>query len=105
MEAYEDFAHIGPGTVAGKFMRRFWQPVLVGDELVIGRPKRIQVLNEFFTAYRGEDMNIPGFSVGKYTGYHFEISSTGTSTRGATSQHTQGAYVIQSSGGTNTFGP
>jgi len=55
MEAYEDFAHIGPETLAGKFLRRFWQPVLVGDELVVGRPKRIQVLNQYFTAYRGED--------------------------------------------------
>ena len=55
MESHEDFAHVGQGTVAGKFLRRFWQPVLVGDELVIGRPRRIQVLNEYFTAYRGED--------------------------------------------------
>lgn len=55
MEAYEDFAHIGPGTVAGKFLRQFWQPVLVGDELVVGRPKRIQILNQYYTAYRGED--------------------------------------------------
>ena len=55
MEAFEDFGHIGPDTLAGKFLRRFWQPVAVGDELAIGRPKRIQVLNEHFTAYRGED--------------------------------------------------
>ncbi|MFM9969296.1 MAG: Rieske 2Fe-2S domain-containing protein [Burkholderiales bacterium] len=55
MEAHEDLAHIGPGTLAGKFLRRFWQPVLVGDELLAGRPKRIQVLNEYFTAYRGDD--------------------------------------------------
>ena len=55
MEPHEDFAHIGPGTVAGRFLRRFWQPVLVADELLAGRPKRIQVLNQYFTAYRGED--------------------------------------------------
>ena len=55
MQPYEDFAHIGPGTLAGQFLRRFWQPVLVGDELAVGRPKRIQVLGEYFTAYRGED--------------------------------------------------
>ena len=55
MEAYEDFGHIGPGTLAGRFLRRFWQPVAVRDELAVGRPKRIQVLNEYFTAYRGAD--------------------------------------------------
>ena len=55
MEAHEDFVHVGPGSLAGKLLRRFWQPVLVGDELEIGRPKRIQVLNEYFTAYRGAD--------------------------------------------------
>ena len=55
MEPHDDFAHIGPGTLAGRFMRRFWQPVLVGDELKPGRPRRIQVLNEYFTAYRGDD--------------------------------------------------
>lgn len=55
MEPFEDFAHVGPETPAGRFLRRFWQPVAVGDELQIGRPKRIQVLNEHFTAYRGAD--------------------------------------------------
>ena len=55
MEAHEDFVHVGPDSLAGKLLRRFWQPVLVGDELEIGRPKRIQVLNEYFTAYRGAD--------------------------------------------------
>ena len=55
MEAYEDFGHIGPDTLAGRFLRHFWQPVAVCDELQPGRPKRIQVLNEHFTAYRGAD--------------------------------------------------
>src|SRR5690349_3578327 len=55
MEVYEDVGHIGPGTLAGKHLRRFWQPVLVGDELLAGKPKRFQVLNEWFTAYRGKD--------------------------------------------------
>jgi 5,5'-dehydrodivanillate O-demethylase len=55
MEAYEDFGHIGPDTLAGRFLRRFWQPVAACDELPIGKPKRIQVLNEHFTAYRGAD--------------------------------------------------
>jgi 5,5'-dehydrodivanillate O-demethylase oxygenase subunit len=55
MQAYDDYAHIGPGTLAGRFMRRFWQPVALGEELKKGRPKRIQIMNEYFTAYRGDD--------------------------------------------------
>ena len=55
MEPYEDYGRIGPDTLAGKHLRRFWQPVLVGDELLPGKPKRFQVLNEWFTAYRGKN--------------------------------------------------
>jgi 5,5'-dehydrodivanillate O-demethylase len=55
MEPFEDFAHIGPDALAGRFLRRFWQPVAVCDEIKPGRPQRIQVLNEHFTAYRGDD--------------------------------------------------
>ena len=51
---YSDFAHTGPGTLAGRFIRHFWQPVYVGADLKIGYPVRIQILNEYFTLYRGE---------------------------------------------------
>ena len=51
---YSDFAHTGPGTLAGRFIRHFWQPVYVGADLKIGYPVRIQFLNEYFTLYRGE---------------------------------------------------
>lgn len=52
---YRDFAHIGPDRLAGRFIRRFWQPVMVGDDLATGAAKRIELLGEHFTAYRGED--------------------------------------------------
>ncbi len=51
---YSDFAHIGPGTLAGRFIRHFWQPVYVGADLKPGHPVRIQVLGEYFTLYRGD---------------------------------------------------
>ncbi|HTI88726.1 MAG TPA: Rieske 2Fe-2S domain-containing protein [Alphaproteobacteria bacterium] len=50
-----DFAHIGPGTLAGRYMRRFWHPILRSSGLVVGRPVRVHVLGEYFTAYRGEN--------------------------------------------------
>jgi len=51
---YRDFAHIGPGTLAGRFLRRFWQPVYVAKDLAPGIPMRIKRFGEFFTLYRGE---------------------------------------------------
>jgi hypothetical protein len=29
---YSDFAHIGPGTLAGRFLRHFWQPLYIGSD-------------------------------------------------------------------------
>ena len=49
-----DFAHVGPGTLAGRFLRRFWQPLWCAQDLAPGKPVRVQVLGEFFTLYRGE---------------------------------------------------
>ena len=54
-DARKDFAHTGPGTLAGRYLRRFWHPIAVSDELDVGRPRRVQVLNEYFTLWRGED--------------------------------------------------
>ncbi|HEY3917303.1 MAG TPA: Rieske 2Fe-2S domain-containing protein [Stellaceae bacterium] len=51
---YSDFAHIGPGTLAGRFIRHFWQPVYIANELKPGRPVRIRALGEYFTLYRGD---------------------------------------------------
>jgi type IV pilus assembly protein PilX len=60
-------------------------------------------VDEYTTSsrYIGDDLNVPGFSAGKFVGLHYEITSTGTSARNANAQHMQGAYVIQSTGGGN----
>src|SRR5258707_13394465 len=50
----KDFAHTGPGALAGRYLRRFWHPIQVSDALAVGRPLRVQVLGEFFTLWRGE---------------------------------------------------
>jgi 5,5'-dehydrodivanillate O-demethylase oxygenase subunit len=50
-----DFVHTGPGTLAGRYLRRFWQPVMVADELKAGRAVPLRVMSEDFTLYRGED--------------------------------------------------
>jgi 5,5'-dehydrodivanillate O-demethylase len=50
---YEDFASIGPGSLAGGLLRTHWQPVYVSDKLRPARPVRLHILGEDFTLYRG----------------------------------------------------
>jgi hypothetical protein len=45
--------------------------------------------------FMGEDLNVPGYSAGKYVGYHYEVTSTGTSARNAQQIDTIGSFVIQ----------
>jgi nitrite reductase/ring-hydroxylating ferredoxin subunit len=52
---YTDFAHTGPGTLAGQYLRRFWQPAYVAADLPPGHAKPIQVMGVDYTLYRGED--------------------------------------------------
>jgi 5,5'-dehydrodivanillate O-demethylase len=51
---FTDFAHTGPGTFAGRYMRSFWQPVQNARDLAAGRAKPLKVMSEEFTLYRGE---------------------------------------------------
>jgi 5,5'-dehydrodivanillate O-demethylase oxygenase subunit len=53
--AYTDFAHTGPGTLAGRYLRRFWQPVYEAARLAPGHAKPLHIMSEDFTLYRGED--------------------------------------------------
>lgn len=50
----DEFVHTGPETLAGRFLRRFWQPVCCSHELVTGRALPIRIMGEEFTLYRGE---------------------------------------------------
>jgi 5,5'-dehydrodivanillate O-demethylase len=52
---YTDFAHTGPGTLAGRYLRQFWQPVYVASDLPPGQAKPIRVMGEDYTLYRGGD--------------------------------------------------
>jgi 5,5'-dehydrodivanillate O-demethylase len=70
-----DFAHTGPGTLAGRYFRRFWIPVARLDDVPPGRAKPIQLLNEKFTYYRGES-GTPHL-VGYYCAHRSTQMSTG----------------------------
>ena len=52
-EEWMDFFHIGPGTLAGRFLRSFWQPIYRTQDLLAGRAQPIHILGEDFTLYRG----------------------------------------------------
>lgn len=52
-EDWTDFAHAGPGTLAGRYLRRFWQPVQRSADLARGQAKPIRIMDEDFTLYRG----------------------------------------------------
>ncbi|HEY7064119.1 MAG TPA: aromatic ring-hydroxylating dioxygenase subunit alpha [Chloroflexota bacterium] len=53
-DAQLDFSRTGPGTLAGRYLRTFWQPVYRSKDLPPGHAKPIQTLGEQFTLYRGE---------------------------------------------------
>jgi 5,5'-dehydrodivanillate O-demethylase oxygenase subunit len=48
-----DFIHTGPETLAGRYMRMFWQPVYRSDDLKAGRAVPLRIMNEDLTLYRG----------------------------------------------------
>jgi len=52
--SYADILRVGPGTIAGRYLRRFWQPVFVSADLAPGQIKPIRILGEDLTLYRGE---------------------------------------------------
>src|SRR5438874_261224 len=49
-----DFVSTGPGTLAGRYLRTFWQPIYRAQDLAAGRAVPIQIMSERFTLYRGE---------------------------------------------------
>ncbi|MFM9971218.1 MAG: Rieske 2Fe-2S domain-containing protein [Burkholderiales bacterium] len=51
---YADILRVGPGTIGGRYLRRFWQPVMTSAELATGHVKPLRILGEELTLYRGE---------------------------------------------------
>jgi nitrite reductase/ring-hydroxylating ferredoxin subunit len=49
--ADEELVRVGPGTPCGEYLRRFWQPVILSDELG-DLPRRLHILGEDLVAFR-----------------------------------------------------
>jgi 5,5'-dehydrodivanillate O-demethylase len=50
---YQDFVHTGPHTLAGRYLRSFWQPIYLTQDLAPGRAVPLRIMSEDFTLYRG----------------------------------------------------
>src|SRR4026208_362170 len=50
---YEHIVRTGPGTLAGRYLRSFWQPVYHGADVAQGEGKPLRILGENLTLYRG----------------------------------------------------
>jgi 5,5'-dehydrodivanillate O-demethylase len=44
----------GPDTAMGKLLRRFWHPVAIASKLGVGTARKLRILSEDLTLYRGE---------------------------------------------------
>jgi 5,5'-dehydrodivanillate O-demethylase oxygenase subunit len=53
-EPWKDITHTGPSTLAGRYLRSFWQPVRRASDLLAGRALPITIMSEDYTLYRGE---------------------------------------------------
>ena len=51
---WTDFQRTGPGTLAGRFMRMFWQPVYRSHDLPRARAMPLKIMSDSLTLYRGE---------------------------------------------------
>jgi 5,5'-dehydrodivanillate O-demethylase len=49
-----DLYHTEPGTLAGRYLRSFWQPVYRAKDLPAGEAVPLRIMSEDFTLYRGE---------------------------------------------------
>jgi 5,5'-dehydrodivanillate O-demethylase oxygenase subunit len=51
-----DHVYVGtaPGTIGGRYLRQFWQPVFHSTDLERGRPTPLRIMSQDFTLYRGE---------------------------------------------------
>ena len=49
-----DLYRTEPGSLAGRYLRSFWQPVYRAKDLPAGEAVPLRIMSEDFTLYRGE---------------------------------------------------
>jgi 5,5'-dehydrodivanillate O-demethylase len=48
-----NFVKTGPDTLAGRYLRQFWQPVYHSADLVVGKPVPLRIMSQGYTLFRG----------------------------------------------------
>lgn len=51
---HDDFVHTAPGTIAGDYLRRYWQPVYHSVDLAPAQAVPLRIMSQDFTLYRSE---------------------------------------------------
>lgn len=51
---YADYSHTGPDTLAGRYLRLFWQPIYRSQDLAPSESAPITIMSQELTVYRGE---------------------------------------------------
>ena len=49
----EELTRVGPGTPCGEYLRRFWQPIILSEELH-DLPRRLRILGEDLVVFRDQ---------------------------------------------------
>ena len=49
----EELSRVGPGTPCGEYLRRFWQPVVLSEDLR-DLPRRLRIMGEDLVAFRAK---------------------------------------------------
>jgi hypothetical protein len=96
-----------------QYRKRAFEAASSGIELALTRVRAVGpwLGTTTFTAdhatitmsYVGDEDALPGTSIGKLVGHHYQIESTGDSSRGATEIQSQGALAVEPAGGTQTY--
>src|ERR1700751_1782102 len=50
-EEDKELTHVGPGTPCGEYLRRYWQPLALSDELK-DLPKKLRIMGEDLVLFR-----------------------------------------------------
>lgn len=50
---WDHIVRTGPGTLAGRYLRRIWQPVYHSVDIAAGKARPVRIMGETFTLYRG----------------------------------------------------
>ena len=51
----DEYSRVEGDEIAGRYLKQFWQPVLLGREIKTSQAKRIKILGSFYTLYRTVD--------------------------------------------------